>query len=248
MRDKNLLTILFDSVKDTQYSMSVLYVMLYKTNHSKNYTSNTKFSRNVKNDYVLKHIIHKLLGRYENKNVQLIIKKLIDSQIHDAITDVLDKIDNLLTTITEMIDFTDSNKECSLKKYQNGLAEYHNEFVDQTIKILTLRKMIEALSDKLGDLGVYLMDVYCLRRILDKSYITNVIAYTGGQHSCNYILSLVKYFGFKITNYSYLKSDSIEKATEIIKKSTHELQLTELFGPPVLKQCSDLSSFPKLFS
>ena len=68
------------------------------------------------------------------------------------------------------------------------------------------------------DINVTFMDVYFLRRFLDKKYITNTVTYTGINHSINYIYALVKYFDFKITHASYMKYD-IKEATKKIKNS-----------------------------
>ena len=91
-----------------------------------------------------------------------------------------------------------------------------------------------------------IMDLYFLRRYLDKKYITNAITYTGAAHSVNYVYMLVKYFNFKITHASYMKHN-ISKTTDIIKKSKRSIDVEHLFYPPRLVQCSNLKDFPKMF-
>ena len=94
------------------------------------------------------------------------------------------------------------------------------------------------------------IDMYFLRRFLDKDYVQNGIVYAGIAHSMSYIYMLIKYYDFKITNVSYLKEgETIESATKKIKDQTvSNPNIDELFYPPSLYQCSNLSDFPKNFN
>ncbi len=105
----------------------------------------------------------------------------------------------------------------------------------------------EIINVIIAKIGLYMMDIYLIRRFLDKNYITNTVSYTGALHSVNYIRILVKYFDFKITHYSYLKDSDINNAHKIIKQSKVMDNLNELFYPPTFLQCSNLNNFPKLF-
>jgi hypothetical protein len=90
------------------------------------------------------------------------------------------------------------------------------------------------------------MDIYFLRRFLDKDYITNAIVYTGGWHSELYVSTLVKDFGFKVTHASYSKISDMEKLNDEIM-NRKPLELSELFFPVIENQCSDLTDFPENF-
>lgn len=90
------------------------------------------------------------------------------------------------------------------------------------------------------------MDVYFLRRFLDKNYITNAIVYTGAAHSNNYIEILLKEFGFHITHFSYAKITDLEKLEQEVFERNYD-ELFELFSPPIFNQCSDMSHFPENF-
>lgn len=57
-----------------------------------------------------------------------------------------------------------------------------------------------------------------LRRFLDKTYITNSIAYTGMGHSMNYIYILLHEFDFKITHVSYTEIPITELNKNQIRK------------------------------
>jgi hypothetical protein len=61
-----------------------------------------------------------------------------------------------------------------------------------------ISKIIYYMSEFIIDLYSILTDIYFLRRVLDKDYITNIITYTGRQHAINYIYFLVKYCKFDL--------------------------------------------------
>lgn len=91
------------------------------------------------------------------------------------------------------------------------------------------------------------MDIYFLRRFLDKDYITNAITYTGSAHSNTYINILVKDFGFKITHASYSKIPDIDELNNIVKRTINSNDLGEYLYPPIQSQCSDVTHFPENF-
>jgi hypothetical protein len=98
-----------------------------------------------------------------------------------------------------------------------------------------------------------LMDIYLLRRFLDKKYIKTVVAYTGAAHSVNYIKYLVKIYDFKITHSAYTNTKmSIEKLQNCIKFKKCNLNLENIFiqGTKSNKyiQCTNISKFPEHFN
>jgi uncharacterized protein YnzC (UPF0291/DUF896 family) len=88
-------------------------------------------------------------------------------------------------------------------------------------------------------------DLYLLRKFLDKNYIDHAIVYTGMDHTENYVYTLVKEFGFKITHFDYLKLGA-EKTNQIIHEKTLD-EMHEILLKPELKQCSNMTNFPELF-
>jgi hypothetical protein len=135
-----------------------------------------------------------------------------------------------------------------LMPHKDGIFDYNMDFSEKeqyfSLFITIKKKIIDFIT---GDIGLYMMDLFLLRRFLDKDYVTNTITYTGAHHSINYIRLLVKYFDFDITHCSYIKNNDISSATTKIKKSKKNEELKELFFTPIFIQCSDLGSFPKLF-
>jgi hypothetical protein len=120
-----------------------------------------------------------------------------------------------------------------------------SEIYDCLLLFKNIQKQI--FNSIIKEIGPFIMDLFLLRRFLDKEYITNTITYTGAGHSVNLIRLLVKYFDFNITNCSYIKNDDIPTTLNIINESKRKEELYDLFLSPVLLQCSDLGNFPELF-
>ena len=74
------------------------------------------------------------------------------------------------------------------------------------------------------------------------------------KYSIVYIYILIKIFNFKITNISYIKKDTkidsnMNSLNDFFKdKDILDPRISELFYPPTLYQCSDLTDFPKNFN
>ena len=98
------------------------------------------------------------------------------------------------------------------------------------------------------------MDLYTIRRIVDKDYNTNSIIYTGMAHSVNITNILIKYFNFNITH-TYFKEVSINKLNDKFKNNDYDiinndyinLKLYDLLLPEYLTQCTDMKNFPDMF-
>jgi hypothetical protein len=145
-----------------------------------------------------------------------------------------------------LAEYTAEELEKIVEKILYKLLKRYNHFIMNNVS--KLYNIIETLKDHLlGGMSLYMMDMYLLKRLLDKDYVTNSVIYTGAEHSVNYIRLLVKYFDFKITHCAYLKDDNINKAEKYIKMSKDHRELNALFWPPELLQCSILRDWPKNF-
>jgi hypothetical protein len=109
-------------------------------------------------------------------------------------------------------------------------------------------KIYRDFSSTVVDIYVLFMDLYFLRRSLDKDYVTNSLVYTGAKHSTNYIKYLVDNFDFKVTHAYYSKTEDMNKLNSMIKKMTDTEEVFDLFLPLTLNQCIDVSGFPKNFT
>lgn len=87
---------------------------------------------------------------------------------------------------------------------------------------------------------VRLTDIFFLRRVLDKNYITHVITYTGWSHSDFYANILVRDYGFTITH-STMSRISLELANNMAARKGFGF-LIDVPG-----QCVDISHFPENF-
>ena len=113
--------------------------------------------------------------------------------------------------------------------------------------IIKLANQLYTIYDHYSDYFTKFMDMFFLRRFLDKKYITNAITYTGAYHSNVYIDILAKDFGFKITHTAYAKyQDLAELNRQVLKTNFGKLGF--IFSPPIRTQCSNLENFPKNFS
>jgi hypothetical protein len=262
MYNPNQLDILFNDIRKVQSDIATLYVLLYQTHNVFNpkieksmYSANTTtiWDINEKDNYKLvQKFIYKLLTKYNHKSIQKIIIEIINTELHEMFVDFFNFADNTLSFITEEIDFFgkigDKRPSEILFQQSDQIYTYGPDPVTYWKKLLKFYDINAMFSSKLIDIGLYLMDLYNLMRILDKDYITHALAYTGARHSVNYVRLLIKYFGFRLTNYSYLKNNNIKEAEKLIKSSKTMGECEVLFYPYIFSQCSDLGSFPKLFT
>ena len=94
------------------------------------------------------------------------------------------------------------------------------------------------------------MDVYFIRRILDKDYILNSVVYSGVGHTVVYLYILIKYFNFDMTHHSAYNSDQksdLEKLTNSVKNAKNIGDIYGYFKDSNIFQCTDMSNFPKNF-
>lgn len=108
-------------------------------------------------------------------------------------------------------------------------------------------KMIHQLSKNIEDLFSKTIDIYLLRRFLDKNYITNSIVYTGYAHFANIIHILINDFNFKITHATEELEDKSKLTKKIISKSSSEFishMLNEISINLYVIQCSNFKNFP----
>lgn len=187
-------------------------------------------------------IINKILNVYENKN----IKKVLKTYFLDNLKIYFDKFEKAEEKLLDQLIFL-QKKIVDQKNKLNDKHWYGLNMENVVTEYLpNLWKVLNELFEIVEDISVFIIDIYFLRRFLDKKYISNSIVYTGGFHSCNYLFCLIKYFGFKITNSSYQKISSKDIAT-LCNKSDNYSVLKQIFFPPELYQCSDLTNFPESF-
>lgn len=126
-----------------------------------------------------------------------------------------------------------------------------NMFLDKEFRYI-LANELSRYRDRIFSYISRLVDLYFIRRFLDKNYITNAISYTGASHSVSFIYMLIK-LGFKITHCANCTMTNIDKLNQTIdsienfptEKSLFEL--LDIFVKPDAIQCTNISDFPKNF-
>lgn len=187
---------------------------------------------------IAKNIIKKMYDA-ENANTMTILKTINAKYVKPKILKCISISEKILYLFEKY------------KKY-SGNERYNSGFIKKFMILkLKIYKHMYILKNYVSIVGVLLSDMYFIRRFLDKKYITNGIIYGGSGHTLNYIFLLMKYFNFKITNFSYMNT-TIDELLLIIKKTKDNYDFTKLdnFIQNPFKniyQCSDLSSFPEKF-
>jgi hypothetical protein len=195
----------------------------------------------------IERLVAKIKQSYKHDNVKNILVPFFDKYIKDLVT-LSKKIDNTIQKLNnygnKLRDSTDKlNKEPENEMYYYGPSSY------------AIRKIIMDIIDSTDylystciNIFAKVTDIYMLRRFLDKDYITNAIVYSGAAHSETYISILVTKFNFKITHAAYLSVPNIDTLNKEVKiKTNKNNDITELFYPPILHQCSDITNFPDEF-
>lgn len=175
--------------------------------------------------------------KYTDKNIQKKIVAELDKNkkfLFNIITDVT-------STIKKIVDI--QNDYISQSKLSSKFAWSYDQYTDYTSYI---NKQCYNIQHKIVKFFAILTDLFFIRRFLDKSYITNGISYTGGDHSVQYIYYLVNLFDFKVTHFSYSKIENISALDKEIKKINID-DMYKIFTPLSHNQCSDMSTFPKKF-
>lgn len=199
--------------------------------------------------YVL-HLLHKMIYSYNHPDIQKKLVALLKNETDKIkhMLELIDKfVDKYLTTHKDMLLRYDKKRDpiYSIKHNYRYTPYDDNELVSINIRteLFDLAYQIENIIH----VNIMYMDIFFLRRFLDKDYIKNVVAYTGGLHSNNYIKILIQDFDFRITHVAYAEELDMDKLTNQIKSSKHLAEIEYLLYPPELYQCSDLSHFPKNF-
>ena len=191
----------------------------------------------------LEHIYNLILVDYDYifKKENKINKKYNNSNLCNIILNILDNINEelkkLLLYFKDIMNDVKKESDNNYKKItKEGFYDYYNEIGNK----------ITNFQMKYRKINSYIIDLYFLRRFLDKKYIKNGVIYSGAYHSINIIHKLVKLFNFKVTNVSYNKT-KIDKLNKYIKKSKDYTDLISQLYPKYLIQCSSMEGFPDMF-
>jgi hypothetical protein len=197
----------------------------------------------IKNEEIRKRFIHKLLNRYSQKSVKTTLVRYINKTFIPHIKKSLDYVYDKFPEVNKANEvFDEPTNKLSKRGYgpDYEIVKKSSCFVD-----IFANKVVNMWLDSF----VFLVDIYFLRRFLDKQYIKTGVLYAGAFHCLHNILVLVKYFDYEITH-AFYTSVGIKKLNSIIKglKSDDPYQLMEYLWTPYLFQCSNMKDFPDLFT
>ena len=196
---------------------------------------------------IIANLSDKIKNRYNHIDVKKQIREIFDALINN-LKQVSSNIESAIVKFVSYVEILDI-PQSKLVKQENS-NEYHYGIGGNKYRaiLVDIINSCDDLNDETTLLLARLTDIYFLRRFLDKDYITNAIVFTGALHSQHYIEILVGYFNFKITHTAYSLIDDMDKLTIETKKRVNNNEVfMELFYPPELYQCSDITHFPKNF-
>jgi hypothetical protein len=192
----------------------------------------------------LKYELNKIIILLESKNNKE-INKITDKKNYKNIKIykiVLEKYNIILENIKNInIDKHkyEITKELDKHIKSNNITNYEFSF--------TIFKQINELNKFLENEFSKLIDLYLIRRILDKEYVSTSLVYTGYYHLADIIHILMNEFNFKITH-STFNNDDLIKVNKIVKKNNSEFinfLLKNISVNLYVTQCSNFKNFPK---
>jgi hypothetical protein len=202
------------------------------------------------------HLIGKIEGRYKHNQVKTVMLRMLDDYLLDGLDSAIDGLDTVVKTLNGIMDLSSVNphmlnptvfdvKEINTPDF-SWLVNYGPNMDEIMAETVSIYQMMVRLNTVCKSALTIPVDVFFLRRFLDKDYITNGISYTGAAHSLMYVHILTKYFDFKVTNASYSKY-SIAETNKRAVNTAYGIDFFLLFVPPTTYQCSDISGFPPGF-
>jgi hypothetical protein len=199
----------------------------------------------IKSENRMDKYSEKIFKKYANNEIK---NKIINSELIDLIFKnisktikyinlCLKKIEKLKLLVT--VDQFAFNKKTLIYDYGKDTFKISKIFCK-------IKNKYYLVNEYQKNTFTFLTDLYLLRRILDKDFITNGIVYTGMAHTSHYVYILIKEFGFKLTHADYTKM-SINETNDIVKKINDINEIDPYIYKPFFKQCTDMSNFPDKF-
>jgi len=197
-----------------------------------------------------RYIFQKMIYKYKHSSVQKVMQDLlrIEQKKIPQIIKLLQNYSKLLINTHKKLMQTYHHRRPPSSDINNKFdyLPYNYQTAD-TIKMeIPLYESLSRLEYLVNKMVGY-MDIFFLRRFLDKDYITTGVVYAGAFHCGNYVRILVQKFNFKITHVSNSNGMTIPQLNTAIKKTKHPVEANYLLVPEVLEQCADMSSFPQNF-
>lgn len=189
----------------------------------------------------LSYIVNKIKNSYKNENVKKAIHNEINTQLKQHFDDYFEtfkKIKKYLEESAQKLNY--NNYELVSEGYFGNQQRYFVS-IDIIYKGIHLMRKLENIY---FNIHVMVVDLYYLRRTLDKDYMGTIISYTGALHSTYYVYFLTKYFNLKLTHASYINK---EKSINQFISDIFDEKMINIFNPPIRTQCIDVTDFPDNF-
>ncbi len=234
---KNKYIIILEIINNFQNNNNVVL----NTNVNVNTNTNVNINANEQDsNIILQKNLYKIISRYNDPSVQRIIMQFFEIFCVNKIKYTIQTIDENINRY-EKYDLNNINKYfyeiSTYGENENKIVDLHNDIFYHDV-LCEIKKDMNILQRFIYYVEMSIMDTYFLRRFLDKTYINNVISYTGGFHASTYLWILVKYFDFEIIEYDFINFDTDKnKFVEIIKNSNDMFDIMKYVFPLHKKQC-----------
>jgi hypothetical protein len=209
---------------------SLILVNLTNNLKRQNHSNDAEINKEI----IVNNIFYKLRFSYENNIIKTKMTNLLKSEMILRIKNLLQDIININSDLDKY------KKEFD---FSVDLMFNINEYKKEMTIISDVHSKVYNIYTETINIYVILVDLYFLRRFLDKTYITNGLLYCGSRHGGNVAYYLVKYFGYNITHSTY--SNPKQLMEEILKSKNNSYNLYLKMRPKYLYQCSNMNGFPK---
>ena len=205
---------------------------------------------NVDKENIVDVLFNKIITKYNNKENKIKINKFFKVMCYERMKFLIDEITKFITDCNKYQKIFDDNKDKLDKKHMNSNKELYKQYLlfedfYDTDKYNKIKDDVLITGEKIEiqilNIGVYIMDSYFLRRLLDKDYIKNSIVYTGASHNTDYLHFLVKNYDYKIVEYGTINDISSNELEKLIKKTDSWMDIYKYVD--CNKQCIKINKF-----
>ena len=205
---------------------------------------------NVDKENIVDVLFNKIITKYNNKENKIKINKFFKVMCYERMKFLIDEITKFITDCNKYQKIFDDNKDKLDKKHMNSNKELYKQYLlfedfYDTDKYNKIKDDVLITGEKIEiqilNIGVYIMDSYFLRRLLDKDYIKNSIVYTGNIHNTDYLHFLVKNYDYKIVEYGTINDISSNELEKLIKKTDSWMDIYKYVD--CNKQCIKINKF-----
>lgn len=243
---KNNLRQIIDELNLIKDRLTSIKNIVESSDDSKFKVTDSSLDTNIDMTEKMKHLNYKIQTKYVHTKVKKVMKTLV-KDIINTINLTLDNISQAVAKFILHCAFYD--KVAGKLTYYPDVEKYSYDIsymYDNDAKLNIYKKVISITSD-CNKLLAGFENIYLLRRILDKDYITNSIIIHNGPKCSYFIRVMIKYFNFKITHSA---NSSIQNMPELNSR-VHDGTLNDaivLMYPKKNIECSNVANFPKNFS